>query len=170
MKIVCVSGGSYKSFYLNYLKKLGGCDLIVFNYGIIYNYNIKEELFGNAIVTKELMSLSKRLHSLVVAGVFVEGQNVKKSIIVCDGEKIHLVDAKVGIKLEVCKSEFAIGDERLQIKGCNKIILSSIRIHPCVEHCVDKRVYIFCDNFGVTMVKNRKLTRNFNKYFKIILK
>ena len=50
MKIVCVSGGTYKSFYLNYCIKLRQCDLLLFNFGIIYDYVVSEELLKNAIV------------------------------------------------------------------------------------------------------------------------
>jgi len=170
MKIICVLGGSYKSFYLNHLKSINRCDLLVFNFGLIYNYNVKSELFGDAVVTKELMNLSKALNAIVVAGVYVEGEKIKKSVIMCDGEKIHIADACVGITLETDKTDFVVGDEKMTTKGVNKIVLSNKRIYPDVKHCADKRVYIFCDKFGVNVVKNKNLTRNFNKYFKMILK
>ena len=60
MKIVCVAGGSYKSFYLNYVTKLKKCDLLIFNFGILYDYDIHDELMGKGVVTKELMNLSNR--------------------------------------------------------------------------------------------------------------
>ena len=43
MKIVCVSGGSYKSFYLNYYVNLKSCDLLIFNYGIIYDIDFSNK-------------------------------------------------------------------------------------------------------------------------------
>ena len=53
MKIVCVVGGSYKSFYINHFRNIQSCDLLVFNFGILYDYDMKEELLGSAVVTYE---------------------------------------------------------------------------------------------------------------------
>lgn len=170
MKIICVLGGNYKSFYLNYLKKIKKCDLLVFNYGLIYNYNVKEELLGQATVTKELMSLAKRLNCVVVAGVFVEAEELSKSVILCDGEKVNITPAKDGLKLFLNKKEFIVGDENLKIKGFDKIILSSKKVYPNGHNISALRTYIFCDKFGVTIVKNKKIIRKFNKYSQIILK
>lgn len=170
MKIICVLGGSYKSFYLNYLKSIKRCNLLVFNFGLIYNYNAKEELLGQAVVTKELMFLARKLHAIVVAGVMVEGENVTKSIIVCDGEKLEIAKAEDGIKLFINKRTIVVGDEKLKAKGVDKIILSTKKIRPNLDKCSYIRNYIFCDNFGVSIVKNKKIIRKFNKYSKIILK
>jgi len=170
MKIICVLGGSYKSFYLNHLKSINRCDLLVFNFGLIYNYNVKDELLGQAIVTKELMSLARRLHCVVVAGVLVEAENLTKAIILCDGEKVDITPAKAGLKLFTNKKEFVVGDENLKAKGCDKIVLSNKRIYPSGHNISCSRTYIFCDKFGVTIVKNKKIIRKFNKYSKIILK
>ena len=168
--MVFVCGGSYKSFYLNFFKKIGKCDLLVFNFGIIYNYNIKEELLGKGVVSKELFMLSKALETVVVAGVYVEGKVLKKAIIICDGEKLNIVPACDGTRCFIGKTELVVGDEKLKTFGCNRIVLTSKRIKPMVEHCNYKHFYIFCDNFGVSLVKNKKLTRNFSKCSKIILK
>ena len=69
MKIVCACGGSYKSFYLNYFINLKSCDLLIFNFGIIYDYNLENETRGDRIVNKELSMLSKKLNATIVAGV-----------------------------------------------------------------------------------------------------
>ena len=115
MKMVFVCGGSYKSFYLNFLKKMSKCDLLVFNFGIIYNYNIKEELLGEGIVSKELFMLSKTLGTVVVAGVYVEGRVLRKSLIICDGEKLNIVPAFEGVKCFIGKTEVVVGDEKLRL-------------------------------------------------------
>ena len=171
MKIVCVAGGSYKSFYLNYFVKLYKCDLLVFNFGIIYDYDICDELTRQSIVTRELMMLSKKLRCIVVAGVnVVFKEKVDKSIIVCDGEKIHISKAKTGAKICIRKTCFIIGDENTEYKSNNKIILSSKRIYPNIEHCSKRKIYIFCDKFGVCLIEKGKLKRKFHKFSKIILK
>ncbi len=171
MKIICVVGGSYKSFYLNYFVKLNKCDLLIFNFGIIYDYDICRELTKNSIVTKELMSLAKRLNTIVVAGVNVIFKDkVKQSIIVCDGEKIHINSAKMGAKLFVKGKYFIVGTEATDYKKLNKIVLAKKRIYPNVNHCSKRKIYLFCDNFGVCVVENGKLKRKFNKFTKIILK
>ncbi len=171
MKIICVAGGSYKSFYLNYFVKLSRCDLLIFNFDIIYDYDICNELMKQAVVTKELMSLAKSLHSIVAAGVNVISKDTThKSIIVCDGEKIHITSAKQGAKIFVKGKCFIIGTENTDYKKCNKIILSKKRIYPNINHCAKRKIYVFCDNFGVCIVENGKMNRKFNKYSKIILK
>ncbi len=171
MKIICVAGGSYKSFYINSFCKLAKCDLLVFNYGIIYNYDIKEELLGIALVTKELLYLSKKLHCTVVAGVYQVRANQKiKSIIFTDGDKIHLTNVQTGAHIHIKNYSFVVGDENTNYGNQHKIILSNKRIEPVLAHCSNNKIYIFCDKFGVNFVKNRKLTRKFNKIVKIYLK
>ena len=170
MKIICVTGGSYKSFYLNYLKLIKKCDLLVFNYGIIYNLNKKDGCLQDDIVKKELLFLARKLSCVVVAGVIVEGKKKFKNIICCDGEKLSIYPSSIGIKISFNSKQIAIGDERMKSQKIDKIVLTNKRIHPNARHCSKKRTYIFCDNFGLTLLKNKKITRNFNKYSKIILK
>lgn len=171
MKIVCVAGGSYKSFYINHLAKTTRCDLLIFNYGIIYDYVTCDEILGNALVTKELMYLAKRLNTVVVAGAYVVEKNEKrKSIILCDKDKIHIIPVSTGAKLNVCNKQFIIGDANTNYRNCNRIILNDKKIIPNINHCVQYRIYIFFDKFGVGVVQNKKYHRKFYKYSKIILK
>ncbi len=171
MKIICVAGGSYKSFYLNYFIKLNKCDLLVFNFGIIYDYDICQELLKQSIVTKELMSLSNKLKTIVVAGINVISKDKNtKAIIVCDGEKINIVDAKIGAKIFIKGKCFVVGAENTNYKNYNKIVLSKKRIYPILSHCSKRKIYLFCDNFGVCIIENGILKRKFNKFSKFILK
>ena len=170
MRIVCVAGGSYKSFYLNYFSKLSRCDLLVFNFGIIYDYNTFNELMGDALVTKELMNLSKALRCVVAAGAYVVGEKRGKSIIVCNGDKIQIDKCAFGARIQIKKQTFIVGDEQTDYKKANKIILCDKRIEPNLAHCSKRKIYIFCDNFGVNFVQNKKMTRKFYKYSKFILK
>lgn len=171
MKIVCVSGGNYKSFYLNYFIKLRQCDLLLFNFGIIYDYVVSEELLKNAIVTKELMFLSKKLNAMVVAGVFVNNNNERiKSIIVCDGDKIHLNNIKKGAKISFKNITFIVGDENTNYLHYNKIVFSKNKIIPNLNNCSKRKIYLFCDKSGVSLVQKGEFERKFNKYSKFILK
>ncbi len=171
MRIVAVSGGSYKSFYINCFLKLKKCDLLIFNFGIIYNYVVEDELLKSAIVTKELLQLASKLNATVVAGVFVVSKKRRqKSIIVCDGDKIEIQPANKGVLVCLKKCQFFVGDESANCLRYNKIVLSGKRIRPKIEHCSPKKCYVFCDNYGTTFVQNGKFERKFNKYSKIILK
>lgn len=171
MKIICVSGGSYKSFYINHLVKINSADLLVFNFGLIYDYNVADELLGNGVVTKELMSLSKRLQTKVVAGIFVVTKlHKKKAIILCDGDKIHICSIDLGAKVLLKNHTFVIGDETTNYRNYNKIVLSKSQIKPNLNNCSKRKILVFIDKFGLNLVSNGNLKRNFNKYSKIILK
>lgn len=171
MKIVCVAGGSYKSFYINYAVKLRKCDLLIFNFGILYDYNIKEEVLGNAVLTNELLALSKKLNCTIVAGVFVvNNKERKKAIIVCDKDKIHLSSLKYGARIYVNNREFVAGDRNTNYLNFNKIVLTDKRLDLKLSNCSKRKLYIFCDKYGVNFVINKKMERKFCKYSKIILK
>ncbi len=164
MKIICVAGGSYKSFYLNFFCKLKNCDLLIFNYGIIYDYDVKNELVGPAIVTKELLNLARKLNCVVVAGIYKIFRNSKtKAIIYTNGDKLHLSPVKTGQEIHIKNNTFIVGDEFTNYFNKNKIVLSSKKIVPQLKNCSIKKLYIFCDKFGTTFVKNKKLIRRFNK-------
>lgn len=171
MNIVCVSGGSYKAFYLNNFLKLANCDLLVFNFGVFYNINLKSSQIEENVVVKELISLSLSLNCVVVAGVFVENKkdNNKAIIAVC-GHKISINKIQKGADIKVNNCEFVVGDENTNYLNNNKIVLSCNRIKPNIKACAKNKIYIFCDSFGLYFVYNKKIERKFNKYSKIILK
>lgn len=177
MKIVCVSGGSYKSFYLNHFAKLKQCDLLIFNFGIIYDYILKDELLDYGLVTKELMFLSSSLKAVVVAGINVVRQGTKtKGLIVCDGEKVYMSNLKYGVKIDIMGNEnnrqvchgrikcsFVVGDKTTNYFKNHKIILSNEHIKPNIAHCSKNKIYIFCNKHGSLLVNNRTLKTNFYK-------
>lgn len=164
MKLVCVSGGSYKSFYINYFLKLKRCDVLVLNFGIMYNYNIKDELFGKGVVTKELFLLAKRLNCVVVAGVILESvKNKIKAFVACDGEKISLAKQKDGLIVNIKDTTFLLCGNNTQSRQKNKIVLTEKRVYPCLNHCSNNKLYVFCDKFGTTTVYRCKQVRKYNK-------
>lgn len=171
MKVVCVAGGSYKSIYLNDLTKLKSCDLLVFNFGVLYNYVVKEELLGNAFLTKEILTLAKKLKCVVVAGVYVENlEGIIKSILVCDGEKIFVAPVFYASKIYCCNKMFIAGDENTNYERANKIVLTNKRIYPNLDKCSGNKIYIFCDKYGASLINQKKIERKFNKCSKFILK
>lgn len=173
MKIVCVAGGSYKSFYLNYFVKLKHCDLLIFNYGIIYDYILKDELFDYGIVTKELLNLAVKLKAVVVAGVnIISHGKATKSLIVCDGKKIYTSTLSLGVK--ICfeeakdgktnnKNQFVVGNNKTNFSRCHKIIFTENMAKPNPIHCSNKKLYIFINKHGVVAVNNKILTKRNNK-------
>lgn len=171
MKIICVAGGSYKSFYLNYVINLRKCDLLILNFGILYDYDMHDELMGSGVVTKELINLSNKLDTQIVAGIFVKYKNkIEKSIILCNRDKIELNQISLGAKVIVKNKTFVVGDENTKFNSKNKIILSSKRLYPNLEHCALNKFYVFLDKFGVTFVEKQKMIRKFSKYSKFVLK
>ncbi len=164
MKIVCVCGGSYKSFYLNCFVKLKKCNLLLFNFGLFYDYVVGDELLKTGVVTKELLMLARQLNAYVVAGTYMVANGVrKKVVIVCDGDKVEIVEAQNGAVINLKGTLFCVGDEKVRCTKFNKIILSSNRIKPKLNHCIKQRTYIFMDDYGTTLVKNKNLTRKSQK-------
>lgn len=167
MKIFCVSGGNYKSFYLNAFLKIKGYDLLIINFGIMYD--IKENLDDSNIVFNELKMLYDRAKVPIIAGVKI-GQNRIKKFILCNHGKCHIYSLNTGIILNIKNKKFVVGEKFTKYGNNNKIILSETRVYPEISHCSYKKTYVFCDNFGITKIEKRKISRKFYKYAKIILK
>lgn len=163
MIVYYVAGGSYKSFYLNYLKKINKCDLLIFNYGIFYSVSDANK----AVLTKEIIQISKMLQTVVIVGVKLNDQ---KKVVVCVKGKIKLYSLYKGCVIKVKNKCFYIGAPYQKIYHYNKIIFTNKQIIPNLKACNKTRIYLFCDNKGVNFVVNKKLKRNFNKCSKFILK
>lgn len=171
MKIVCVAGGSYKSFYINYAVKLKKCDLLIFNFGILYDYYIKDKLIENHVLTNELIFLSNKLDCVIVAGIYVIDNEKKfKAIIKYDKGKIDLYSPKFGAEISVNTHKFIVGDRNTNYLKFDKIVLSNERLIINPKNCSRKKIYVFFDRHGVNFIINKKIKRKFCKYSKIILK
>lgn len=166
MKIVCVSGGSYKSFYLNYYVNLKSCDLLIFNYGIIYDIDFSN--INYQVVINELLSLAQNLHTAVVAGVNVieKGEKIR-ALIVTNGKDISISSLNIGAKICFDKSSFAetykfasfvFGNNFTHFGDNHKIIFDSKAVSN-LSHCSKNKIYLFINNHGVDFVKNRKLIK-----------
>lgn len=168
MKLICVAGGSYKSFYLNYFLHTLSCDLLIFNFDIIYDYDEQEEKEVFPLVSTEIEAISKSLKTKVVAGVKLK-KTGQKALLIYDGGKFEIKDLKFGAKVTIKNKIFVVGNEYTNYGNHHKIVLTQKRIFPNLNHCVRKKIYVFVDKFGVGVVKNKKISRKFCKYSKIIL-
>ena len=91
MKFVFVVGGSYKSFYLNELNKIKNPNLLIFYHDIFYDFNYEQEVYGDGIVSNELIALNKKLKCpIVICGVLFKGGVRQKCFIICIKGKIKL--------------------------------------------------------------------------------
>ena len=102
MKIVFVLGGSYKSFYLNYFLKLSSCDILVFNFGVLYDVDMEAEESGKGLVFGELQGLAEKLGCEIVAGVNVKiGDKIKPAILRFAGGEFKIYNPHFGCKFNV---------------------------------------------------------------------
>lgn len=164
-----VSGGNYKNLYLNYLCKLQ-CDLLVINFGVLYDYKV-ENCYSTKLIKEELLMLAQQKKCVVIAGVYIiKKKKKRKAIFESDGEKVTMHNVKPGVELSFENNKLIIGDRNTRFNGCNMILLSYKQITIETLHCSRSKVYIFCDKYGVNCVVNKKLKRKFNKISKIILK
>lgn len=165
MNIVCVSGGSYKSIYLNYLIKLKKCDLLIFNFSIFYNID-KIKKIENSIVGKEIVELSKMLNCTVVVGVIINKLNY---ILVCKDGEILLYGNKQLCKIHVGKYDFNVCSEYMQCGVGNKIILSKKPLKLNICSFSKRKIYIFISSNNAVLVQNKKIQRKINKCSNFIL-
>jgi len=169
MKIVFVVGGSYKAFYLNYLKKLEKIDLLIFQENILYDFDIFEELHDKPIITQELFSLSKKLNCKIIAIVNTDLLGVKnKEILYCDKENFSLIGLDRYLSLIYNNKKILIGCKDFNKKSSLsiKIKIENVKSNNfCTKKC------LICDKHGVTFVNNGKISKKNRKicYFSLNL-
>ena len=107
----------------------------------------------------------------MLAGIYVvHNKNKFKYILMCDGKNIKISTISKGVEFKLKNMPFVVGNEKTNYKNSHKIIFLNNQIKPNVLACSKRKIYLFCDNYGISFVKNKKLKRKFNKYSKIILK
>lgn len=170
MKIVFVVGGSYKAFYLNHLKKFKKLDFLVFQEGILYDYDYYNELCGDRTVTQEMMELSKRLGCKIVARIktnFLGG--IETKWLYCDGKKLVLSNLHY-LKLFYNTKTIFFADKQLLNKPKNLTIIlteNRLKLKNRAKFCPSN--LLICDKRGVELKKNGKIARKFIKicYFSL---
>ena len=151
MKVVCVSGGSYKSFYINHFLHLKKCDVLIFNFGIIYDYDKNE----SSVIKNEFKSIYEKLGCVIVAGVKLNGEN-EKFFLVFDGVDLVIHQAKNPIKITRKNADIEVGLYNSLFKSDRRIILSKYRVYPNLNHISKNDCYVFCDSSGASIVISKK--------------
>ena len=121
MRIVCVAGGSYKSFYLNHFLKINKCDLIVFNFGIFYNIRINS-VNNSKLIFEEICHLAECKNCAIVAGVVIDNN---RYFVICKNGELNIYSAKKQAILKLRNKEFLITEKRFDSFVKNKIIFTN---------------------------------------------
>ena len=166
MKLAFVVGGSYKAFYINNLKKCKGVDLLVFQEGLLYEYDYYNEHFGSKIITKELLSLARRLNCVILAKIKSNFANQKcEEILYCDSEKLLTFSADRYIKMFI-KGKRVIFSLKNVFFECADIFIRIIKNRAEMKKIRQKchKQTFLCDKYGVEYVKKGKINRKFRKF------
>lgn len=159
MKIMCVVGGSYKSFYLNYFTKIKNCDLIILNFGIMYDCSRQIKNFE--IVSKELNNIASEANTVVVAVVNMFHQGCIQKCLVCsNGKRLVVASLKTGIKIcfsNLSVDDFIVGNQATNYKSLNKIVFCEQKLKPNIAHCSKTKKYIFISEHEIALVTDKTL-------------
>ena len=166
MKFMFVVGGSYKGFYINKIKKINKIDLLIFNQNIFYDFDYEREYLGDAIVSKELIALNKKLNCpIVVFGKSTMLGDTKKCFMVCVNGRVSIIDSTRDIYLYVKGKMVLVGTKLYKKQSCFAMI--SMIDHSNYFHKIYKNKYhnyFICDAKGVNRIQNGKIYRKFRKY------
>lgn len=164
MKFVFVVGGTYKGFYFNQLKKIKYLDLLVFNQGIFYELDDKDDLIKN-IVYKELIELNTKLKCpILVCGVLNKNKIRQKIFILCINKKVSIIDYRKYIYLYI-KNKLVLITGSLYKKSKAFATIAFINeLNMCKKFCgIKDKNYFLCDKKSVTYIKNKKINKKFRK-------
>lgn len=165
-----VVGGSYKSFYINELKKINNIDLLIFHQNIFYDFDYEQEYLKDAPVTNELINLNKRLNCpIVVYGFSNFLNNRKKCFIVCVNGKVSVIDCKKDVYLYIKGKLILIGNKIYKNTHAFATISVIDKNNFNVFYKNKFNNYFICDLKGVSRYQNGKIYRKFRKccYFSL---
>lgn len=142
-------------------------DLIVFQQGIIYDFDCAEEYVGNGVVSKELVALNTKFNCpIVVFGYEIFFGKRERCFIVCVNKKISIVPIYKDVNLYVKNKLIAISNKINEIKFANKYFAfilmrdKNVKINP---NKLAKNLFV-CDNSGVTRWQGENFYKKFRKY------
>lgn len=171
MKFMFVVGGSYKSFYINELKKINKIDLLIFHQNIFYDFDYEQEYLQDSPVTKELILLNKILKCpIIVYGISRFLDKSQKCFIICINEKVTVIDSIKDIYLYI-KGKFVLIGNKLH-KNSKAFSTISIVDEKQNFQNISKKMsknYFICDKKGVSYIQYGKIYRKFRKccYFSL---
>lgn len=166
MKIAFVVGGNYKAFYINHIEECKGVDILVFQEGLLYEYDYYNEHFGSKVVTKEMLNLANKLNCVILAKIKTNLSNeIHDEILYCDGEKVLTFNSDRYIKI-FSKGKRIIFSLKNVFFECADIFIrltkNRVEMKKIRQKC-HKRTFL-CDKHGVEYVKNGKIKRKFRKF------
>lgn len=160
-------GGSYKGFYLNQIHKVGRVDLIVFQQGIIYDFDCVEEYVGNGVVSKELVALNIRFNCpIVVFGNEIFLGKRERCFIVCVNKKVSVIPIYKDVSLYIKNKQILISNEINKIKYADKyfaFILMRDKNIKLIPNKLSKNLFV-CDRRGVIRFQEGIFYKKFRKY------
>lgn len=166
MKIGFVVGGSYKAFYINHLKSCYGLDILVFQEGLLYEYDYYNENFGSKIVTREMLNLSNKLNCKIIAKIKTNlFGNLADEILYCDGEKVCVICGDRYLKMIVNKKSVIFSLKNVFFDSADIFIMTTKKRLEIKNNKKIKHSQIFlCDKKGVEYVKGGRIIRKFRKF------
>lgn len=171
MKIMFVVGGSYKGFYLNKVNEINNIDLLIFNQNIFYDFDCDEEFDFGGLITNELINLNKKINCpIIVYGWLINRGIRSKCFILCNNQKIDVVDANKDIYLNI-KGRFILLGNRQYLYSKTFATISMLDEQNLNK--IDKMYinnYFICDKKSVTYLNRNKSYRKFQKCCEFILK
>lgn len=166
MKIGFVVGGSYKGFYINHLKECKDLDILVFQEGLLYDYDYYNENFGSKTVTKEILNLSKKLNCKIAAKIKTNLLgNLADEILYCDGEKVTIICPERYIKMIINKKTVIFALKNVFFDSADIfIMLTKNRLEVKNNKKNRHKNTFLCDKKGVEYVKRGRIIRKFRKF------
>lgn len=162
-----VVGGSYKGFYLNQIHKVGNVDLIVFQQGIIYDFDYAEEYLGDGVVSKELVALNTKFNCpIVVLGYKIFFGKREKCFIVCVNKRVSVIPVYKDVNLYIKNKLILISNRVNRLEFADKyfaFILMVDKNSKITSNKLAKNLFV-CDNKGVTRWQGENFYKKFRKY------
>lgn len=169
MKILFVVGGSYKAFYLNNINKYKRLDLIVFQEGLLYEFDYYDEMFGAKTITSEMMSLCKKFGCKIIAKIRTNLLNKKyEEFLYCDKNGVKIIKSSRYFKIFIKNKQILISNYFLPIKSDYFLYFAGNK-NEFVLPKSQKSVVFVCDKTGVDLHYDKFMMRKFRKicYFSL---
>lgn len=158
MNILFVVGGSYKAFYLNNINKYRCLDLIVFQQGILYEFDYYNEFFGDGTIINEMLYLRKKFGCTIIAKIKTNLCGASKDeFLVCDEKGISIIDANRYFKVFV-KGRVVLISKTAQRIGCD----FEICFDSNANNMTKPPVFV-CEKRGVVLYRRKIVMRKFRK-------
>lgn len=163
MKILFVVGGSYKAFYLNNIHKFKQLDLIVFQDGLLYEYDYYDETFGARTITNEMIGLCQKFNCKIVAKIQTKLFDKKyDEFLYCDKNGVKIIKNDRYFKICIKNKFFLISNYFVSAKSDYYVRFVKYRNELRLPQARRSVVFV-CDKMGVDLHYNKFITRKFRK-------